>query len=903
MALGNLAKGRFLLREEIMFNFRKEIILSGVEEDSVKAFCHPDQIEDAPVIKTKEKYAKERFVIGAFTLTLSLMILCGYSYARYSQDDGQENEKQSSYENFEYEFSEDGITIKDYKDKLALKIDIPDRIDGKAVTKIGKKAFSCCFDVAEIRLPEGLIEIGEGAFLGCSSLTEIRIPDSVTEIESEAFDNCSLSEITIPNNVKKIGKFAFHDCRSLTKVVIPDSVTEIGESIFHGCSSLTTIDVSSNNPNYKSIDGVLFTKDGKELIGFPESKEEKEFQIPDSVTKIGKGAFHGCSLLTKVVIPDSVTEIEKRGFHDCPSLTTFDVSSNNPNFKSIDGVLFTKDGKELIDFPAGKEEKEYHIPEGVTKIREEAFWCCSSLTEIKIPYSVTEIGKNAFWCCSSLTEIKIPDNVTEIGDMAFYHCSSLTKVVIPDSATEIEKRGFHDCPSLTTFDVSSNNPNFKSIDGVLFSKDGKELIVFPAGKEEKEYHIPEGVTKIREEAFWRCSSLTEIKIPDSVTEIGDMAFYHCSSLTEVNIPDGVNKIEDAIFASCYSLTKINIPDSVTEIGRLTFSNCFSLTKINIPDGVTKIGKNAFDFCLSLTTIDVSSNNPSFKSIGGVLFTKDGKELICFPPRKKEKEYHIPDSVTEIEENAIRHCSSLTKIKIPAGVTEIEGRVLLEDCSSLTTIDVSSNNPSFKSIDGILFTKDGKGLICFPPRKKEKEYHIPDGVTEIGENAFCHCSSLTKIKIPDSVTEIGRGAFSGSSLTNVNIPAGVKKIEKEAFSGSSLRAIKIPDSVTEIGGWAFIGCSSLTKIKIPAGVKKIERWTFTGCSSLREIKIPDSVTEIGVCAFSDCFSLTKIKIPKSVTKIYKSTFSDSPVTIYGEQGSYAEEYAKKQGIPFADETEF
>jgi hypothetical protein len=209
----------------------------------------------------------------------------------------------------------------------------------------------------------------------------------------------------------------------------------------------------------------------------------------------------------------------------------------------------------------------------------------------------------------TVKEISIPNEiasstVTRIHHLAFYSCLSLTSVTIPASVTSIGDLAFFCCKSLTSIAVAQENPSYASVDGILFSKDGKAILVFPAGKKEAEYKIPNSVTSIGDYAFSDCESLTSVTIPDSVTSIGDGAFFGCDSLTSMTIPDSVTSIGDSAFLGCDSLTSMTIPASVTSIGNDAFFGCKSLTSMTIPASVTSIGDHAFFGCKSLTSVTI-----------------------------------------------------------------------------------------------------------------------------------------------------------------------------------------------------------------------------------------------------------------------------------------------------------
>ena len=240
------------------------------------------------------------------------------------------------------------------------------------------------------------------------------------------------------------------------------------------------------------------------------------------------------------------------------------------------------------------------IPESVTDIGNHAFDGCSALSSVVIPDSVVKIGVMAFCGCSDLTSVIIPDSVTSIGETAFWGCRSLTSITIPDSVTSIGVWPFAYCTSLTSILVDENNPSFCSIEGILYTKNASTLICFPAGK--NKITIPDGVTSIGNEAFRGCAGLISIVMPDSITNIGEKAFYGCSGLTSIDIPDSIKSIDDKAFHDCSGLTSIDIPDSVTIIGRSAFSSCSSLTSIIIPDSITIIDIDAFYYCSSLTDL-------------------------------------------------------------------------------------------------------------------------------------------------------------------------------------------------------------------------------------------------------------------------------------------------------------
>ena len=262
-------------------------------------------------------------------------------------------------------------------------------------------------------------------------------------IEDRSYQN--LTSITIPAKIRdngdvytvtNINSWVFHYCENLVNIEIPSTITEINLSTlsYRNMKKLTNITVASDNPSYSSAGGVLYNKNKTEILRVP-AGIKGHFEIPKSVTTIGKYAFCHCSGLTSITIPNTVTTIKDEAFYDCSNLTSIIIPESVTTIenKAFSGCF------NLTNIT---------IPESVTTIGEYAFSNCSSLTSITIPNTVTSIGKYAFSNCSSLTSITIPNTVTSIGNDAFLNCSSLTSITIPKSVTYIGEHAFSYCTNI-----------------------------------------------------------------------------------------------------------------------------------------------------------------------------------------------------------------------------------------------------------------------------------------------------------------------------------------------------------------------------------------------------------------------------------------------------------------------
>jgi hypothetical protein len=447
--------------------------------------------------------------------------------------------------------------------------------DGKA-TIIGYTGVG-----GDIALPSSLggfpvVAIGERAFYSSVSITTVIIPDGVTSIGISAFSFCpALASVVIGANVTEIGESAFYECTALASMDIPASVSSIEWGAFSYCSSLTMINVDPGNSNYASMDGVLYNKSLTMVLQYPGGKSGA-FIIPETVATVGEFSFIDSASLTSVSIPANVTSIEIMAFARCGELTEIVVDPNNPNYASMDGVLYNKDLQILIQYPGGK-AGGFVIPDGVTSIgfsfngcakltsltmpsgisgiQSFSFQLCTSLTSIVIGHDVTSIGAFAFWACTSLSSVVAPDGLTSIGAYAFAR-DAIPSFTIGKNVTSIGQGAFYGCSAMTEIVVAQDNMNYASLEGVLYNKTLTALIQYPCGKAGP-FVIPGNVSMISDNAFYGCALLTAATIPDTVTSIGDESFLECGALASIIVGRGVTSIGQDAFSGCANLTSIS----------------------------------------------------------------------------------------------------------------------------------------------------------------------------------------------------------------------------------------------------------------------------------------------------------------------------------------------------------
>jgi hypothetical protein len=317
-------------------------------------------------------------------------------------------------------------------------------------------------------------------------------------------------------------------------------------------------------------------------------------------------------------------------FSGCNVLENLIVSKNNLNYRSIDGNLYSKDGKILYRYAPGKAITAFKIPHGVQHINDEAFYGSANLTNIIIPDSVESVGTNAFYNCNNLaynienslqylgnpanaylclvknnstaSEISIKSGCKLIAPLAFYQ-NKVGVLTIPSSVKSIPGDAIDYCYYLTEINVASNNPYYMSYEGTLYNKDQSVLVKYATGKSSNvveptivSFTVPTSVTTISKRAFKECLRLTEIILPDGLEFIEDSAFFNCQRLSmgsesDTYIMPNVRKIANNAFGNC-SLHNISLPN-IEILEPAAFYSC-PLSCVTLGNTLKSIGYGAFN---------------------------------------------------------------------------------------------------------------------------------------------------------------------------------------------------------------------------------------------------------------------------------------------------------------------
>lgn len=244
--------------------------------------------------------------------------------------------------------------------------------------------------------------------------------------------------------------------------------------------------------------------------------------VGSGVTSIGNNAFCNCIYMTTLSLPAGMETIGDNAFSYCLSITSAELPGT-----------ITKIGESAFEGCTSLES--IALPEELETIGGFAFADCVALASVDFPSYLTYIGRWSFSGCEALGEVSIPASVETISDNAFASCVNLSSVQLSEGLKSIEETAFHDCWSLTDINVAKSNPNYTSVDGVLYDKEMNTLMQYPEGKTTPEYIAPKSLRNLGPYAFFGNKKLTTVDLPDGVASIGDFAFGWCQNLSSLTV--------------------------------------------------------------------------------------------------------------------------------------------------------------------------------------------------------------------------------------------------------------------------------------------------------------------------------------------------------------------------------
>lgn len=722
----------------------------------------------------------------------------------------------------------EGVAVTGYSGTQS-DIYIPAKIDGKTVLKVGDNLLAGSSSVNSVTMANGIKVIGDGAFSGASGMVCALLPEDIEIIGANAFsNNAAFNSVILYDSLVQIGDRAFSGCPEVTVYcnedtvghtyaesvglnfvilnpsAVPETITVDGLTyyIHDGQAALVEVDASLTEVVVPAVVNEVPVTDIR--TAFRGHTKVTSVTLPSNIKKIPDEAFMGCSAMTTIVVPDGVTEIGERAYS---AIRTFKKIVIPASVEKIGKDAFYSNG--------------YNISYYDICITDLEAWCN---IEFVNEYSNPSYRANDTFYIDNLptSEIVIPDGITAIKDYAFYTFEKMTSVSIPGSVTSIGNSAFSSCTNLEAVTLS------------------------------------EGIESIETEAFRNCKSIKSLEIPGSVVSIGTSAFDYCSNLESIVFSEGLETIESYAFANSPLITSITLPESVVSIGSSAFAASENLKPVIIP-------KN--------TSITINGEYSSFAE-NTALLVYEGSTLA-----NNKNDYLIlaeDEKPLEYTQNGITYLV----VGQEASVVECD--------PELTEVNIESE------IDGYPVTSVRS---AFYKNENITKVTLPDSIKKIGKYSFYGCSNLVNINLPQEINHIGEYAFySCSSLTSVDIPDNITSMERYVFYNcTALTSICIPGNVTTIKDRAFGRCTALETVNFSEGLLSLESYAFSNCTELTSINLPSTLTKIDANhVFDGCYKLEPVVIPKKVSSYFTYSFSDNTVLLVYE-GSRAHYYAQEDDM--------
>lgn len=394
----------------------------------------------------------------------------------------------------------------------------------------------------------------------------------------------------------------------------------------------------------------------------------------------------------------------------------------------------------------------------------------------------------------------------------------IRNLVLSPGITDIPWDALGSWVNLESISVEQGEGQYTTKNGVLFTKNGDELVYYPPNHTGTTYTVPEGTTKIGPAAFKGSKLLGTVVLLDGLTEVGSSAFQNAQNLSSITFPSTLKRIDDYAFSLCGNLSSFTLPEGLEYIGEGAFYFSLGPKELTIPSTVTRLNRQAFSQCSGIETVHIKAN----------LVYLDYSEL-QFQYCLGIKTVIMEEGLTAIAGGMFLECKNLSSVTIPDSVQTI-GFSAFDGCEKLVAL------PTMNGVETI-------GSCAFADTGLRGTITIPSSVKYIKGSVFSNCPDITAVTLPEGLLELG--GYANTSITSINIPDSVTSIPYRAFYGcKELAGISIPGDVTSIGDSAFYGCSSLTEVIVPYNVKSIGNDAFSNCTGLQTLTLPVSLETFG-----------------------------------------------------------
>lgn len=611
--------------------------------------------------------------------------------------------------------------------------------------------------IESVIINEGVTAVGACAFQNCTAVTLVELPDSLEYMGSNAFENCdSLKSMELPVGIKTINDFVFDSCRI--------------ESLYFKGSINDWLKIEL--PSWRFLECVDSLYISGELV--------ENLVIPDGVTSIPNYAFKGYGKLKTIVIPATVTTIGDEAFNcenlvyaeflgDAPSIgaDAFYIDRNNEN----GFVIYYHENTHGWSSPLWdvyyaacvEEFSDYSALDDDNRNSQGVLFTLNESAKTAVVGDGSNNSNNSGYYGAQRGAVIIPDTVVKdgsiyrvigIGPYAFSENRHVTSVTIGSGVTSILPTAFVGCPELKSITVSEGNEYYCSIDGVLYDVGALYLYVYPGGKADESFTVPETVQTIGSYAFYDNEHIRTLTVGRNVTAIYNQAFCGLTNLTEITLPfigtrENVGEgfpyysswFEEAFGDGTFGVNSLGGWNGGGLVGSLkkvtilggdlyarSFTDCAYLEEINLPAIPSVIPERCFSGCTSLKKLTFAGN-----------VCEIGKLV-------------LPEGIESIGAYGFYGCTGIASVTLPASLTSIESSVF--SGAGVEEFAVAAGNLRYSTDEwGVLYNYDKTTLIQYPSCRVWPYYNVADTTTSIAANAFSGCSTLVNLYIPNTVTSI------------------------------------------------------------------------------------------------------------------------------------------------------